>query len=186
MAKTSGGVRIVGKYNNSASANKAEYLAKLRTGMYDEQYCSISEKSGAYVLFMRGHNFSQDEIDVAKALADEGINMILTPEGAQYKVYATNKKKLKFSEGYANLHSYEQKTPQNIQSTESSIKKALHHTNDKHAEICVIYDKYSLFHRDDIDSGMKAYQEHTNKWEKIKAVLVVDSKFNVYEHYFEK
>ena len=37
MAKTSGGVRIVGKYNNSASANKAEYLAKLRTGMYKSE-----------------------------------------------------------------------------------------------------------------------------------------------------
>lgn len=33
---------------------------------------------------------------------------------------------------------------------------------------------------------MKEYQKHTSKWEKIKAVLVVDSKLNVYEHYFEK
>lgn len=186
MAKTSGGVRIVGKYDNSESANKAEYFAKLRTGMYEEQHCSISKKSGAYVLFMKGHNYSKDEIDVAKALADEGINVILTPEGAQYKVYATNKKKLKFSEGYANLLSYEQKTPHDIQSAESSVKQALRHTNDKHAEICVIYDKYNLFHRDDIDSGMSAYQTQTSDWEKIKAVLVVDSKFNVYEHYFEK
>ena len=186
MAKSSGGVRIIGKYTNSAINNRKEYFAKIKTKMYLEEYSSISPISGAYVLFMKGHNYSADEVDVAKALAKKGINVILTPEGIKYKVYATNKKKMKFSEGYANMYSFEQKTPKNIQSIEGSIKKALRHASEKHSDVCVIYDKYGLYHRDDIEAGMKAYQKHTSKWENIKAVLVVDSKLNVYEHYFEK
>lgn len=186
MAKTSGGVRIVGTYTKTEAENRAEYFAKLQTQMYVNEHSSISAKSGAYVLFMKGHNYNAEEIEAAKALSNAGINVILTPEGAQYKVYATNKAKLKFSEGYANIYSFEQRTPKDIKTKESSIKQALRHTNDKHSQICVIYDKYNQFHRNDIDSGMNAYQEKTKDWEKIKAVLVVDSKLNVYEHYFEK
>lgn len=186
MAKTSGGVRIVGTYTKTEAENRAEYFAKLQTQMYVNEHSSISAKSGAYVLFMKGHNYNAEEIEAAKALSNAGINVILTPEGAQYKVYATNKAKMKFSEGYVNFYSFEQKTPKDISSITRSIKRALHHTNEKHSDISVIYDKHNLYHRNDIENGMKEYQKHTSKWERIKAVLVVDSKLNVYEHYFEK
>ncbi len=187
MAKSSGGVRIVGTYTNTEAGNRAEFYARLNTKMYEEGYSSISEKTGAYVLYMKGHNYHRDEVEAAKALADDGINVILTPEGAEYNVYATTyrKNQPKFSEGYVNFYSYEQRTPTS-DSTISSIKKALRHTNDKHADVCVIYDKYGSFKREDIEYGMKSYQQHSSQWKHIKAVLVINSKRKVYEHYFDK
>lgn len=96
---------------------------------------------------MKGHNYNAEEIEAAKALSNAGINVILTPEGVQYKVYATNKAKMKFSEGYANIYSFEQRTPKDISNVTGSIKKALRHANEKHSDVCVIYDKHNLYHR---------------------------------------
>lgn len=147
MAKTSGGVRIVGTYIKTEAENRAEYITKLQTQMYVNEHSSISAKSGAYILFMKGHNYNAEEIEAAKALSNAGINVILTPEGVQYKVYATNKAKMKFSEGYANIYSFEQRTPKDISNVTGSIKKALRHANEKHSDVCVIYDKHNLYHR---------------------------------------
>lgn len=65
--------------------------------------------------------------------------------------------------------------------------QSIHHANEKHAQIAVIYDKSGLFHRDDISKGMEFYQSKNPNWKEkgVKAVLVVNKRKEVYEHQFD-
>ena len=151
---------------------------------------------------MKGHNHTEKsadadaELEVIRAIADNGIDVTLTPEGDKYTMYATNvkinkdgSKKYKFAEGLMATYTYEQKTPTEINSSaESSVRLAINHANDKHAQIALIYDKHSLFHTKDIENGMKLYQSKHKVWKTkgVKAVVVISSKKILYEHHFDE
>ncbi|SEA80920.1 hypothetical protein SAMN04487851_114111 [Prevotella sp. tc2-28] len=188
MAKAFGSTRIVQPSAAGKAANLADFNARMATGQYDPSNSSISAVSGAYVAYMTGHEYHIEEMEAAKALSDAGFNVVLTPEGPGYEIYATNMQKGKFSEGTVSQITYEQTTPKSIKDeAKVTVKNAIVHANKKHSEIALIYDRHNLFHRKDIEDGMKHYQSITPKWEfKAKVVLVVNSKGEVYEHQFDK
>ena len=187
------------KHIASARVRYNELLSKLNA---DVSKSYFSDKTGAWVIFQKGHNHSSKdkdadaEIEAAKALADAGIDIILTPEGNGYEMYATNVKMkkdgaliYKYAEGKMSTLTFEQKTPTNIErEAASSVRMAINHANSKKASIALIYDKHALFHREDIENGMRLYQAKYHAWETkgVKAVMVVNSKGQVYEHQFDK
>lgn len=172
----------------SLEKNRMDFYEKMSTGLYDMSRSFISS-SGAYVAYMKGHNYHEEEIEVAKALADTGLNVVLTPEGDGYEIYATNFSggTYKYSEGTVSQFTFEQKTPDHIENTaKQTVRSAIKHANTKRSQIALIYDRYSLFSRDNIEEGMKYYQQHDNAWrKKVKAILVVNSKREVWEHQFD-
>ena len=190
MAKAFGNTRIVQPSTAGKAANLADFNNRMASGLYDASKSSVSPVSGAYVAYMTGHNYFTEEMEAAQFLANAGFNVVLTPEGNGYEIYATNVKKgnYKYSEGTVSQITFEQATPKSmINTAETTIKNAIKHANTKHSNIALIYDRYSLFHREDIEKGMKEYQKSDKAWQKkVKAVLVVNSKGEVYEHQFEK
>ena len=189
MGKPTGSTRIVQPSNASKAANLADFNNRMASGLYDVGNSSISTSTGAYVAYMTGHAYHEEEMEAAKALANAGFNVVLTPEGVGYEIYSTAivKGKHKFSEGTVSQLTFEQRTPQSIvKDAETTIRGAIKHANTKHSQIALIYDRYNLFHRKNIEDGMKLYQQGDKTWhKKVKAVLVVNSKGQVYEHQFE-
>ena len=76
--------------------------------------------------------------EAGKYLADFGLQVHLTPEGAGYEIYATHsyvkdgKTHYKFPEGKINMFTFEQKTPDKIESSvERSVRQAILHANSR-------------------------------------------------------
>lgn len=202
MAKASGGTRLVRPTSKTKDENRRFYNAQIASGKANAELSYFSEKTGAYLLFMEGHEHSNShpdgeaELEAGRAIADNGICVTLTPEGDGYEMYATNVKRnadgtstYKYSEGTMSVFTYEQKTPTSIQNAaKASVRQAIIHANSKHSQIALIYDKHSLFHRQDIEDGMKYYQSKYNAWKEkgVKAVVVVNAKHEMYEHHFDE
>lgn len=191
MAKGSGGTRIVKPYSYDRQENINAYHRTMRAGGYDKDYSYLSDKTGAYALYANGHVYHKEEVEASRFIADNGINVTLTPEGAGYEMYATNvvKGKYKFSEGKVSMFTYEQKTPTEITSSnKSSVRQAIDHANSKRSQIALIYDKNGLLNRKDIEEGMKLYQSKYKNWKTkgVKAVLVLNKKGSLFEHQFEE
>lgn len=202
MTKASGNTRIVRPANKSKEENREYYLSQIASGNIDASLSYFSERTGAFMLFMNGHEHSashQDteaELEVGRALADNGICVTLTPEGDGYEMYATHVKHnadgtttYKYSEGTMSMFTYEQKTPTSIQdAAKASVRQAIVHANSKHSQIALIYDKHSLFHRQDIEEGMRYYQSKYHAWKEkgAKVVIVVNARKEVYEHHFDE
>lgn len=167
----------------------------------DAEKSYFSEKTGVHAIVMKGHSENpklpdaEAEFEAARAAADNGIGVVLTPEGAGYEMYATLAKvmdngaiKHKFSDGKMAAFTFEQRTPVSIEkSAYTTVRAAIRHANEKHAEIALIYDKHSLFHREDIENGMKLYQQGKNTWrgKGVKFVVVISSSKKLYEHHFD-
>lgn len=195
MAKASGNTRIVRPTSSSITQGRKEFDAEIAKSTTDVSNSFFSNKSGGFLVTMKGHNIDEAELEAGRYLADSGIKVTLTPEGAGYEMYATfstvkkGKTIYKYSDGKMDMSTFEQKTPSRIDTTvEQSVKQAIIHANSKHAQIALIYDKYKLYHNKDIEDGMKLYQEKFKKWETkgVKAVIVVSHSGKVYEHHFDK
>lgn len=195
MSKPQGSTRMFKPTTATKAQSRKEFNAQLTKETTDAVNSYFSEKSGGYLIAMKGHNLSQEESEAGKYLADFGLQVHLTPEGAGYEIYATHsyvkdgKTHYKFPEGKINMSTFEQKTPDKVESSvASSVRQGIIHANTKHADIAVIYDKHQLYHTDDIERGMKLYQEKNKKWETkgVKAVIVVSHDGGVFEHHFDK
>jgi len=144
----------------------------------DETKCYFSEKTGAFMLYMYGHLFHEDEITVAKAFADNGFLVVLTPENN--KIFATNKVVkngnviYKFSEGWVNGRTFEQRTIEESGSGQyhRSISKAIEHARVKNSDIAVIFDKNGLLQDDDITNGIIEYESHKANVYRLKQIIV--------------
>ena len=202
MSKASGSTKLLTPKQRQIDKARNEYNQIVSSSLVDAFLSYFSEQTGAHAIFMKGHNHTdkiadaEAELEVARAIADNGINITLTPEGDKYTMYATNvkinkdgTKKYKFSEGIMATYTFEQKTPTEITtSAANSVRLAINHANDKHAQIALIYDKHSLFHKEDIEAGMKLYQSKHKVWKTkgVKAVVVINSKKKLYEHQFDE
>ncbi len=202
MSKASGSTKLLTPKQRQIDKARNEYNQIVSSSLVDASLSYFSEQTGAHAIFMKGHNHTdkiadaEAELEVARAIADNGINITLTPEGDKYTMYATNvkinkdgTKKYKFSEGIMATYTFEQKTPTEITtSAANSVRLAINHANDKHAQIALIYDKHSLFHKEDIEAGMKLYQSKHKVWKTkgVKAVVVINSKKKLYEHQFDE
>lgn len=185
MGKTYGGLRVVSTVQKgSYEQHAAEFRALLATGKYDIDKSYLSD-TGAYVLFEKGHEYHTDEIEAAKAMADFGIIVKLEKEGDPARATAIDARgNPQFSEGKLSIEelSYEQSTRESLTTTaERSVKKALEHAKKKGSEVAVIYDKGGVFHRSDIQAGIKSYESFPNNSHRFKAILVIDKHRNVYE-----
>ena len=202
MSKASGSTKLLTPKQRQIDKARNEYNQIVSSSLVDASLSYFSEQTGAHAIFMKGHNHTdkiadaEAELEVARAITDNGINITLTPEGDKYTMYATNvkinkdgTKKYKFSEGIMATYTFEQKTPTEITtSAANSVRLAINHANDKHAQIALIYDKHSLFHKEDIKAGMKLYQSKHKVWKTkgVKAVVVINSKKKLYEHQFDE
>lgn len=198
MAKTSGGTRGIGgpiedtelkRNDKSKDVTYSEYVTSLASGGYVEKHSYYSDKTGACVLFMRKHNYKIEEDEVARALADNGFMVVMTPEGVEMyatrKVTKDGKVKLKYSEGTISKLTYEQSTITDVNvKRERTTAKAIEHAKEKGADISVIYDRKGLLHRKDIQNGIKEYESHVTNLYRAKVIIVVDKdkKLHFWKH----
>lgn len=194
MSKKWGNTRLV-RPMTTREQNIADFDQRVASGELDMSISYVDKNTGAYVAYMKGHNYFEEEIEVAKAMAANGINVVLTPEGNGHEMYATNilpnkddTKKYKYSEGTLSIYTYEQRTTTNITTDKNTtIMTTIKHANSKRSDIAVLYDKNNIFHRGDIEAGMKYYQSKVRGCKnKAKALIVVNSKGEVYEHQFDE
>lgn len=126
-----------------------------------KEYCYYSEKGDGYLIYMKGHMYSQDEIDAGKILANNGFRVILTPEGNIQFASTINKRtgQAIFLDGYINSASYEQKTTTNPINKVMNIKRVLEHARKKRAQIAVLYDKNEVLSLSDINEGIIEFKK---------------------------
>lgn len=183
--KSVGGLRAISTVTEGGMAqNAAEFRAALASGKYDIDKSFMTD-SGAYVLFEKGHEYHIEEIEAAQAMANHGINVIMENEGDPSRATAIDaNNNFKFSEGVLSIEklSYEQSTRESLTTTaERSVKKALEHAKSKGSSVAVIYDRGGVFHRGDIQAGIKKYESFRTNSHRFKAILVIDQHGNVYE-----
>lgn len=166
MGRQSGNVR-------SIAINSSKYkslMKEIKTMQESGKYSSIAATmQGGYVAIEKGtFQHKAEEIEAAKILSRKGFKVILKDETGHIKT----------PDGYINKISFEQRTPK--VGTEKGVNKNLEHAKKKGAEIAVIYDKYYIYHKIDIDNGIKLY-EKLNKY-RFKTIYVIAQNEKVYKH----
>ena len=64
-------------------------------------------------------------------------------------------------------------------------KNGISHAVSKHAKIAIIFDRYGMGHREQVEKAMKDY--NPSKWGTLpKAVIVISKDGGVHEHHFLK
>lgn len=186
MAKHSGGTRTVRPSSNTKEQNYAIFRYEVANSPdIDPERSYFSHTGGGYVLAMTGRAPDQAEEEAARALADDGHIVILTPEGGvKFRSGKNNKGGYTYADGLINGFSYEQQTKRPTKTDDESLAKvvdyALKHAYDKRAQIPLIYDRYGSFHREHIEMGIERFEERLSY--RFKAILVVDRHGNVWEH----
>ena len=104
-------------------------------------------------------------IEAAILLANKGYKVILKDEAGQITT----------PDGYIFSASFEQKTP-----TQTSVKNALEHAREQKAEIALIYDKHHIYHKADIDKGIKDYE--AKNLHRFKQIIVVTKDVKIHRH----
>lgn len=192
MAKPENSRWLIRPYKGTPETNVALFRLAVELQQFDKQLSFLDPTSGAYVLYGKGHNYHEEELDIAKGFAKYGVNVVLTSEQnmmlARRWVY--NKKdhsiNPRFAEGTANGIVYEQKTTNfTVSNFVGNVIRSINHATDAKADIAVIYDRYGKLHSTDIEKGMDEYlKTHSNP--KMKAVVVFDKDLNIYEHHWNK
>ena len=81
MAKASGSTRTITSGGTSVAAAHSEYVKEMGSGRYDLSQSYFSEESGGSVLVYKGRTPDVDEMFAAKAMANDGLKVKITPEG---------------------------------------------------------------------------------------------------------
>ena len=160
--------------------NRLAYRDALRSNKYDKDKSYFSEEGGCYVLFMRGHNHSDDEMTVAKAFADKGHNIELQPENNYIWASKWKGGMAKYAEGTLDGHLYEQMTPSAAKV--NAVRKTLNHAVDKNAKIAVLYDKHNSLHREDIENGIAAFKSYPHNSGRVTDLYLVSADLEIYRH----
>lgn len=189
MAKASGDTRTVRPTSGSIEHNRSVfgYETSMPDVVKTESY--FSEKSGGYLLQMKGHTVDEVEHEAMKHLADAGFAIVATPEGGKSFISNINDKgKATYADGLAMGNVFELKSPSPQSNAsdhlDNSIKKALNHARSKNAQIPVIYDRNGIYHRDNIERGLSDYESKSEV--RFKAILVIDKNGKVWEHQHNK
>lgn len=165
MVKIVGGVRPLSRGGVAYQNRLEEYRGLMESGDYSTGY--FSEKGGGYFI-VEDSTFSHktEEFEAARHLADSGYNVTLTNEAGKGDG-------VKSPDGKLFKASFEQRTPDR-----GSVKNCLYHARDKKAEMAVIYDKSKIYHRADIDAGIKDFEEHSKY--RFKKIIVIESNGKVH------
>jgi len=182
-------MRKLRNYRREIEFSRAVFNFEMTLPDIDEERCYFSETTGAFMLYMHGHIFHEDEITVAKAFADNGFLVVLTPEGNS--LFATNKLRknglviYKFSEGCVNGRTYEQRTITLINNHIDAVVGSIEHVKWKNSDIVVIYDKTGLLTEKDVIDGIKDYESHKSNKYRAKYIIVVykDLSMCIFHHF---
>lgn len=88
MVKGNGHSRTYTPDTQQFSDRKAEYITKLASGEFDTNKYYFSEIGGGNVLYMKDRRYKEDEMQAAKALADDANIVTMTPEeGEMYAIH---------------------------------------------------------------------------------------------------
>ena len=189
MAKGSGGTRIVTPTLNTRAYNYSVYRRELHLSDVDPDQSYFSHKKGGYVIAMKGRKYDAAEAEAARAMADDGLIVTLTPEGGvKFRTGKTKKGDYVYADGLVNGFSYEQQTKKptktDSESLVKSVDQALKHAYRKQAQVPLIYDRFGSFHRNHIEEGLKRFEQMSRY--RFKAILVVDKHGKVWEHQHNK
>lgn len=189
MAKSSGGTRVIRPSSETRSSNYKTFQREVFLAEVDASQSYFSKEKGGYVIGMKGRKHDDAEFEAAKAMADDGLLVVLTPEGGvKFRTGQSKKGGYTYADGLVNGHTYEQQTKMpsksDYESLTKSIDSALKHAYEKRAQIPLIYDRYGSFNREHIEAGLKRFEER-NRF-RFKAILVVDKNGKLYEHQHNK
>ncbi|MBD5289783.1 MAG: hypothetical protein HDS26_03765 [Bacteroides sp.] len=186
MAKHSGQTRTIRPSSNTKEANYANFEYDIKNSPdIDPEKSYFSHASGGFLLTMTGCQHDAAEYEAAKAMADDGLLVVLTPEGGvKFRTGKRPQGGFTYADGLVNGLSYEQQTKKPAKTDNDSLIKAvdqaLKHAKEKQAQVPLIYDRYGSFHREHIEDGLKRFEERSRY--RFKAILVVDKHGNVWEH----
>mgnify|MGYP006872981757 CR=1 FL=1 len=145
----------------------------------------IDREHNAFYIEDERRSPDENETLATNYLVQAGISIKMTPEGIVS--FATARKPdgtPKYSDGNAALYTFEQKTI-DVSATNmvANYKNGIKHAVEKNAEIAVIFDRYGLGHREQVETAMREYNPPL--WGKLpKAVIVISKEGGVYEHHF--
>ena len=167
MAKGAGGTRPLSPISKAYTNRQNEFNSLMQSGKYSDGYFSEG-KGGYYVVENSKFKHKSEEFEAAKFLADGGYKVtLIKEEGTAFRV--------KTPDGKIFSATFEQRTPEG-----APIKKALDHAMEKKAQICVIYDKYNSYHRNDISGGIEKFEKYeTYRFDRI---IVIESKGKIHIH----
>ena len=168
MAKTSGGVRTLKTGSREYRKRESEVNEMIASGKY--QSVKMSSGGGYVAIEKSTFKHKPEELEVANILASKGYKVILKNEAGQ----------IKSADGTIFSATFEQRTPK-----QSRFKKSLEHAKNKNTEkqkidIGVVYDKYRIYNKKDVEIGIKDY-ESQNKY-RFKQIIVISNKGNVHIH----
>lgn len=165
MAKDYGGDRMVEQHTQPYADVKKKVEEMKASGKYSE--VEMTSNGGIYAVEKGKARHKPEEKEAAKHMAKAGYQVTLKDETGVAKT----------PDGYVYSFSFEQRTP-----TKGgvSFKYALKHAASKQADVAVVYDKHQVYHRLDVENGIKQFELHSNY--RFKRIIVVSKSGNVYEH----
>lgn len=165
MAKDYGGDRMVEQYAQPYADVKKKVEEMKDSGKYSE--VEMTSNGGIYAVEKGKARHKPEEKEAAKHMAKAGYQVTLKDETGDVKT----------PDGYVYSFSFEQRTP-----TKGGVtfKRALDHAAKKQADVAVVYDKHYVYHRQDVESGIKQFEYHSSY--RFKRIIVISKSGNVYEH----
>ena len=165
MAKDFGEDRMVEQYRQSSADVAAKAKEMRDSGLYSE--VTTTKDRGLFAIEKGKAKHKPEEIEAGKYMAKAGYQVTLKDETG----YVTT------PDGFVYSFTYEQRTPTK---GGKSFKYALDHAEKKGAKVAVIYDKHQVYHRQDVENGIKQFENH--KKYRFERIIVVSKSGNVYEH----
>lgn len=175
-------------YKTSDDA-RGYYLGEMSSGKYDFDKSFFNDKNGGFLLVHKGRKPSAsdvEEMEVARAMAQDGLPVTMTPEGKiEFSTGFTSHKNPVYADGLVAGYSYEQatKNPQSHdpESLTKAVDQAIKHAYDKRAQIAVIYDRYGNFHQNDIDAGIRRFESRNSH--RFECIITVNKRKEVHYWY---
>lgn len=165
MAKDYGCDRMVEQMSQPYADVKKKVEAMKASGKYSE--VEMTSNGGIFAVEKGKFRHKPEEVEAGKHMAKAGYQVTLKDETGDVKT----------PDGYVYSFTFEQRTP-----TKGgvSFKYALKHAASKKANVAVIYDKHQVYHRYDVENGLKQFELHSKY--RFKKIIVVSKSGNVYEH----
>lgn len=181
MGKQSGYTRSITPESKYASQSYAHFRQDYaKRDVVNSWY----DPSGGYWIEQAGHKHHDEEIEAANYLASDGYRVIMQPEDSRgVSLRVSTKNDPLYPEGKVSRAWYEQYTPNSKKANQSDdVVQALTHAHRKGASVAVLYDKYGLLHRDDIDRGIRRYKGMKFRTQRSRlALITINNKGEIHE-----
>ncbi len=169
MAKDYGADRMVEKYAQPFDEVRKQVEEMKSSGNYST--VEMTNNGGIFAVEKGKARHKPEEIEAGRHMAKAGYHVTLKDETGYTKT----------PDGYVYSFAFEQKTPNVDIGGARSVLKAMEHARRKPADVVVIYDKHSVYHRNIIDAGISLYERHISNY-RFKRIIVISKSGNVYEH----